>query len=198
MVVGLTGGIGSGKTTVAQFFSKFDHVVVYNADFEAKKIMNSSLIIKAKICEQFGEESYLKNQLNSTFIANLVFKNKRKLEILNAIVHPEVKRHFQQFVNQHQKIQYIIYENAILFESKSHLNCDIIITVFAPLNLRIERIMLRDKSAKEAIESRMKNQWLEEKKQLQSNYIIYNFDCINIESQIIKIHNILTKKSILI
>ncbi|MDC0177274.1 dephospho-CoA kinase [Polaribacter sp.] len=198
MVVGLTGGIGSGKTTVAQFFSKFDHVVVYNADFEAKKIMNSSLIIKAKICEQFGEESYLKNQLNSTFIANLVFKNKRKLEILNAIVHPEVKRHFQLFVNQHQKIQYIIYENAILFESKSHLNCDIIITVFAPLNLRIERIMLRDKSAKEAIESRMKNQWLEEKKQLQSNYIIYNFDCINIESQIIKIHNILTKKSILI
>ena len=195
MVVGLTGGIGSGKTTVAQFFSKFDHVVVYNADFEAKKLMNSSLIIKAKICEQFGKESYLTNQLNSTFIANLVFNNKRKLEILNAIVHPEVKRHFQQFVNQHQKKQYIIYENAILFESNSHLNCDIIITVFAPLDLRIERAMLRDKSTKEVIESRMKNQWLEVKKQLQSNYIIYNFDRKMVEYQIIKIHNILTKKA---
>ena len=195
MVVGLTGGIGSGKTTVAQFFSKFDHVVVYNADFEAKKIMNSSSVIKSKICEQFGDESYHKNQLNSTFIANLVFKNKRKLEILNAIVHPEVKRHFQQFVNQHQKKQYIIYENAILFESNSHLNCDIIITVFAPLDLRIERAMLRDKSTKEVIESRMKNQWLEVKKQLQSNYIIYNFDRKMVEYQIIKIHNILTKKA---
>lgn len=196
MVVGLTGGIGSGKTTVAHFFSKFDHVVVYNADFEAKKLMNASSIIKAKICEEFGEESYYKNQLNSTFIANLVFKNKSKLEILNAIVHPEVKKHFQQFVNQHQKKQYIIYENAILFESKSHLNCDIIITVSAPLDLRIERTMLRDKSTKETIENRMKNQWLEVKKQLQSNYIIYNFDMKNIEPQIIKIHNILTKNAI--
>lgn len=198
MVVGLTGGIGSGKTTVAHFFSKFEEVVVYNADFEAKKLMNSSSKIKAKICEQFGKESYLKNELNSTFIANVVFKNKSKLEILNAIVHPEVKSHFQQFVNQHQKKQYIIYENAILFESKSHLNCDIIITVFAPLDLRIQRTILRDNSTKEAIESRMKNQWLEVKKQLQSNYIIYNFDRKNTESQIIKIHNILTKKVFLI
>lgn len=195
MVVGLTGGIGSGKTTVANFFAKLDNVAIYNVDFEAKKIINSSSIIKTKIIEEFGKESYQNKQLNTSYISNLVFKNKSKLEVLNTIVHPAVKSHFQEFVHQHKEKQYIIYENAILFESKSHLNCDIIISVYAPLNVRIERIMLRDKVSKTAVENRIKNQWIEDKKLLQSNYIIYNFNSNgNIESQIIEIHNILTKK----
>lgn len=195
MVVGLTGGIGSGKTTVANFFAKLDNVAIYNVDFEAKKIINSSSIIKTKIIEEFGKESYQNKQLNTSYISNLVFKNKSKLEVLNTIVHPAVKSHFQEFVHQHKEKQYIIYENAILFESKSHLNCDIIISVYAPLNVRIERIMLRDKVSKTAVENRIKNQWIEDKKLLQSNYIIYNFNSSgNIESQIIEIHNILTKK----
>ncbi|KGL63883.1 dephospho-CoA kinase [Polaribacter sp. Hel1_85] len=194
MVVGLTGGIGSGKTTVANLFAKFDNVVIYNADIEAKKIMNTSSIIKSKIIAQFGEESFLNNQLNRPFIASLVFKDKSKLEALNSIVHPEVKKHFQQFVNQHIKKDYIIYENAILFESKSNLKCDIIISVFAPLKVRLERTMLRDGSSKTAVENRIKNQWLEDKKLLQSNYVIYNLNLKDTQSQVIKIHNILTNK----
>ena len=194
MIVGLTGGIGSGKTTVANFFAEFENVVIYNADSEAKKLMNSSLIIKSKIIEEFGEESYQNSQLNRPFIANLVFKDKSKLEALNAIVHPEVKKHFQQFVNQHKNKDYIVYENAILFESKSNLKCDIIISVYAPLEVRIKRTMLRDGSSKIAVENRIKNQWLEDKKLLQSNYVISNINREDTYFQVIKIHNILTKK----
>jgi dephospho-CoA kinase len=194
MIVGLTGGIGSGKTTVAKLFVQFDNVVIYNADSEARNLMNTNITIKTEVIKQFGEESYKNNQLNRAYIANLVFRDKSKLEALNAIVHPEVKKHFQQFVNLHKNNDYILYENAILFESKSNLNCDIIISVFAPLATRIERTMLRDGSSKEEVESRITNQWLEDKKLLQSNYIINNFILDSTKGQVVRIHNILTKK----
>ena len=194
MVVGLTGGIGSGKTTVATIFANFNTVAIYNADLEAKKLMNTSPIIKSKIIEEFGDESYLDNQLNRPFIANLVFKDKSKLAALNGIVHPEVKNHFNEFVKLHADKEYILYENAILFESKSNLKCDIIISVYAPLNIRIERTMLRDNTSKIAVENRIKNQWLEDKKLLQSNYVITNLSKENTHFQVLKIHNILTKK----
>jgi dephospho-CoA kinase len=196
MIVGLTGGIGSGKTTVANIFAQFDGVIVYNADSEAKKIIESSSIIKSKIIEVFGQKSYENNQLNRPFIASIVFNDAVKLGKLNAIVHPEVKRHFQQFVIQYNNKDYIVYENAILFESESNLKCDIIISVYAPIELRTERVMLRDKSSREAIEARIKNQWLEEKKLLQSNYMICNIDTKKTHIRVIDIHNILTKKNI--
>jgi dephospho-CoA kinase len=194
MVVGLTGGIGSGKTTIATLFDEFENVVIYNADFEAKKIMNSSSMIKSKIIQQFGEKSYLNNQLNSAYIASLVFNDKSKLELLTSLVHPEVRKHFQYFKNLHAQKEYILYENAILFESKSNLNCDIIISVFTPLDIRIKRTMLRDQSSRAAVEFRIKNQYSEKIKHLQSNYIIYNSTQEKVKSQIIRIHNILTKK----
>jgi len=194
MVVGLTGGIGSGKTTIANLFDEFENVVIYNADFEAKKIMNSSSTIKSKIIQQFGEKSYLNNQLNSAYIASLVFNDKSKLELLTSLVHPEVRKHFQYFKNLHAQKEYILYENAILFESKSNLNCDIIISVFTPLDIRVKRTMLRDQSSRAAVEFRIKNQYSEKIKHLQSNYIIYNSTQEKVKSQIIRIHNILTKK----
>ena len=194
MVVGLTGGIGSGKTTIATLFDEFENVVIYNADFEAKKIMNSSSMIKSKIIQQFGEKSYLNNQLNSAYIASLVFNDKSKLELLTSLVHPEVRKHFQYFKNLHAQKEYILYENAILFESKSNLNCDIIISVFTPLDIRVKRTMLRDQSSRAAVEFRIKNQYSEKIKHLQSNYIIYNSTQEKVKSQIIRIHNILTKK----
>ena len=195
MVVGLTGGIGSGKTTISNLFGEFENVVIYNADYEAKKLMNSSFEIKTKIIKQFGESSYKNNQLNTTYIAALVFKNKAKLEVLNSLVHPVVKNHFQQFISQHKKKDYIMYENAILFESKSNLICDIIISVATPIKTRIKRILLRDNSSKEEALGRIKSQWTEEKKQLQSHYIIYNQSSEKLPSQVINIHNILTKKN---
>ena len=194
MIVGLTGGIGSGKTTIANFFAEFKNVVIYNADLEARNLMNTSPIIKTKMIEEFGQEAYQKNQLNRPFIANLVFKDKSKLAALNAIVHPEVKKHFQEFVIQQKDKDYIVYENAILFESKSNLKCDVIISVFAPLEVRVERTVLRDGSSKTDVENRIKNQWLEDKKLLQSNYVIANLTLENAYLEVVEIHNILTKR----
>ena len=194
MVVGLTGGIGSGKTTVAKLFSKFNDVAIYIADIEAKKLMNSSEIIKKKLIKQFGESSFVNQKLNRNYISEIVFNDKEKLSILNAIVHPEVKKHFQDFIKKNIDKTYIIYENAILFESGSNLLCDYIITVYANVNTKIERVILRDSSTKEVVESRMKNQWNDSKKIVQSNYIICNENLEETKTQVNKIHNILTEK----
>ncbi|PWG04858.1 dephospho-CoA kinase [Polaribacter aquimarinus] len=196
MIIGLTGGIGSGKTTVANLFLEFDNVAVYFADVEAKNLMNTSSTIKSKITKAFGKESYINNQLNRSFISNLVFRDKDKLQILNTIVHPEVKKHFQNFIINNQDKKYIIYENAILFESKSNLICDFIISVFVDVNTRIKRVLLRDKFTREEAKSRIKSQWLEDKKVLQSNYLITNYDISKTKNQVKRIHNILTKKAV--
>jgi dephospho-CoA kinase len=195
MIVGLTGGIGSGKTTVAKFFSEFKNISIYTADLEAKKLMNSSKIIKDNLIKEFGELAFVNQKLNRKYIAEIVFKDKEKLANLNAIVHPEVKINFQEFVKNNSKKDYIIYENAILFESKSNLICDIIITVFADINTKILRVIDRDSSTKKEVLNRMKNQWQEDKIILQSNYIIYNELLDETKWQVNKIHNILTKKA---
>ena len=192
-IVGLTGGIGSGKTTVAAMFKELG-VPVYIADDEAKKLMNSSEVIKEKLIEKFGEKSFIDDNLNRKYIADIVFKNKEKLAELNAIVHPEVKRHFQEFIKKNNTKEYIIYENAILFESKSNLFCDIIITVVADITTKINRVMLRDSSTKKEVVNRINNQWKDVKKTLQSNYLIYNENLVKTKEQVHKIHNILTLK----
>jgi len=192
-IVGLTGGIGSGKTTVAKFFGEFKNVAIYIADVEAKKLMNSSEIIKTKLIKEFGKDSFIDDELNRKFIAEIVFKDKEKLAVLNGIVHPEVKKHFQSFINNNQDKKYIIYENAILFESKSNLFCDLVITVYADLNTKINRVIARDSSTKTAVLNRMKNQWNDAKKMLQSNYVIYNEKLEDTVNQVHNIHNILTQ-----
>ncbi len=194
-IVGLTGGIGSGKTTVANMFAKFDNVAIYIADKEAKLLMQTSLFIKEKIIEEFGYESFVENQLNRKFIADLVFKNKEKLKKLNAIVHPEVRKHFQEFIKNNADKSYIIYEAAILFESKSDALCDVIITVYVDESIKINRVLKRDNTSKEEVLSRIKNQLSDTHKKLQSNYIIYNKDLNETASQVQEIHNILTQKS---
>jgi dephospho-CoA kinase len=193
-IVGLTGGIGSGKTTVANFFSLYKNVAVYIADIEAKKLMNSSKVIKEKLIKSFGEQSYVNGILNRKYISNIVFKNKEKLSELNAIVHPEVRNHFQEFIKKNHQKEYIIYENAILFESKSNLFCDIIITVFVDIDTKIKRVISRDKSTKKEVLDRMKNQWSDSKKMLQSNYVIYNKNIEETKNNVDRIHNILTVK----
>ncbi|QOD61610.1 dephospho-CoA kinase [Polaribacter haliotis] len=198
MIVGLTGGIGSGKTTVAKIFANKEHVAIYIADLEAKKLMSSSDKIKTKLIAEFGSQAYKNNQLNRPFIADIVFKNKSKLATLNSIVHPEVRNHFQSFIKEHKDKTYIIYENAILFESKADKVCDFIISVFVPINIRIERVMQRDASSKSQILERINNQWKEDKKLLQSNYIIKNLLLDITENQVNNIHKILTEKSKLI
>mgnify|MGYP000430426537 CR=1 FL=1 len=194
MVVGLTGGIGSGKSTILKMFSEFENIAVYIADEEAKKLMNSSNKIKSQLINEFGKETYVNNQLNREYLANIVFKDKEKLTLLNTIVHPVVNEHLQSFINQNSEKEYILYENAILFENGSNAICNKIITVTAPENIRIERVLKRDNSNIEAVKNRIKNQWSQTKKTLQSHYVIENLTLTKSKAQVLTIHNNLTKK----
>ena len=195
MVIGITGGIGSGKSTIVKMFSKFKKIAIYIADDEAKKLMNTSDEIKSQLISEFGKEVYVNNKLNRPHLANIVFNNKEKLAVLNAIVHPIVNNHLQHFIRHNSNKDYILYENAILFENGSNAFCDKIITVTAPENIRIQRVLKRDNSTIEAVTNRIKNQWNQNKKTLQSNYIVQNLTLTKSEEQILRIHNILTKKT---
>jgi dephospho-CoA kinase len=173
-VVGLTGGIGSGKTSVLQLFIN-KGIPVYIADIEAKRLMQSDVEIKEKILAAFGGESYQNGKLNRAYLAKMVFKDKKKLHILNQIVHPVVHQDFLHFLSK-QRAPFIIYENAILFENGSNQWCDYIITVTAPVETRIQRVINRDKVTAQQVKDRMSHQWDEQLKIKQSDFIIENIN----------------------
>lgn len=195
MVVGITGGIGVGKSFVAKAFCSFTNTTYYHADEEAKKLINESDEIANQLKQEFGEDSYKNNQLDTTFISSIVFKDPARLEKLNSIVHPAVKKHFQEFIKS-QKEGIIIYENAILFEINSDQFCDVVITVTAPLEKRISRIIKRDNLPRKSIEERIENQWTDEKKIMQSNYVIFNLKKEKTLLKVNKIYNFLTKNQL--
>ena len=194
MIVAVTGGIGTGKSFVIEEFSKFPNVVTYVADKEAKKLMTTSDDVRQKIIQAFGEEAYVNNQLNREFIASIVFKDERKLKQINAIVHPEVFKHFFEFAQLH-KNKIILYESALVFETGYAKQFDYVVTVTAPLHTRLERLIARDKTTQEQVFQRMSKQWKEDKKTLQSHYIIRNQQIEETKAQIKRIYNILTEKS---
>ena len=188
-IVGLTGGIGSGKTTIANQFKSLG-VPIYIADDEAKKLMNSDSVLE-KIKKTFGEELVDDNILNREKLAQIVFSNPEKLKQLNQIVHPEVKKHFLKWLNKHKNHPYVIKEAAILFESGSYKDCDFIITVTAPLEIRIQRILKRDNTTREDILNRIKNQWNDEDKVSKSDFVIQNEDVNEALKKTYEIHNLL-------
>ncbi len=175
LVVGLTGGIGSGKTKVLHEFIK-KNVPVYIADIEAKKLMQNSTELQKNIISTFGESSYLKDKLNTAYLADIVFKNPIALAKLNAIVHPVVFKDFQEFKNSLKHEKLVIFENAILYESESDRFCDYVICVTAPLRERINRVMHRDQITSEQVQERIHNQWPEEKKVALADFVIENID----------------------
>lgn len=191
IVVGLTGGIGSGKTTVAKQFELLG-IPIYIADEEAKKLMNRSKIIKRKLIELFGNEAYVDNQLNRAFIADIIFKNKEYLQKMNAIIHPRVAKHFNKWM-QKQSAPYVLKEVAILFENGGYEFCDYVITVIAPKKLRLSRLLKRDNTTKDKIEAIIKNQWTDEQKVKLSQFVITNEDLENTKKQVVKVHNQLLK-----
>jgi dephospho-CoA kinase len=173
-IIGLTGGIGSGKTSIAKHFMSLV-VPVYIADDEARKIMQSEAIIKA-LKMNFGDSVFDGNSLNREKLAAIVFNDPEKLSALNAIVHPAVKEHFQKWLVAHKKAEIVIYEAAILFESGSYKMCDSIITVTAPVESRIQRVIKRDNSSREAVLKRINAQWTDEQRASKSDYVIENID----------------------
>ncbi|TDO83201.1 dephospho-CoA kinase [Flavobacterium chryseum] len=191
-VIGLTGGIGSGKTTIAKFFSELG-VPVYIADDGAKKVMQSESIIE-EIKKVFGESLFENNILNRAKLAEIVFNDKDKLAQLNAIVHPAVKNDFEVWLLQHKNYECIIYEVAILFESGRYKECDFIITVTAPEETRIERVLKRDNTTRDQVLSRMQMQWSDEKRISRSNFVINNDNLKNARKEVVKILKILNIK----
>jgi dephospho-CoA kinase len=169
-IIGLTGGIGSGKTTVANHF-RVAGIPVYIADDEARKIMQSDEI-NAEIKKNFGDTVFDNGILNREKLSGIVFNDPEKLKLLNAIIHPAVKKHFSSWILNHKNTPYIIYEAAILFESGSYKDCDIIITVTAPLESRIQRVIQRDRTTRENVLSRINMQWNDEKRIEKSDFVI--------------------------
>ncbi|MDI6050075.1 dephospho-CoA kinase [Flavobacterium sp. XS2P24] len=191
-IIGLTGGIGSGKTTIANYFKSFG-IPVYIADDEARKIMQSVEIISA-IKDVFGDTVFENEKLNREELAKIVFNNPEKLEKLNNIVHPAVKKHFEQWLLQHTAAPYVIYEAAILFESGSYKNCDLIITVTAPIESRIKRVVERDKTTRELVLKRINAQWTDEQRISKSDFIIENTSMETTKLEVVKILKILKIK----
>ncbi len=189
-IIGLTGGIGSGKTTVAQLFSELG-VPIYIADTEAKKLMDSSKVIRRKLVALLGEDAYSGTKLNRKFVADKIFNDKFLLDAVNAVIHPKVAAHFKKWVSK-QKATYVIKEAAILFENGSYKDCDMVILVTAPKQMRINRVMARDNISKAEIEQRMNNQWSDEKKLKLADIIIENIDLKTTKNKVETIHNLLS------
>lgn len=172
-IIGLTGGIGTGKTTVAAYFASKE-VPVYIADEAAKEIMNTKEVIQ-EVQALFSENVISKNgYLNRTLIRDLVFSDKDKLAQLNSIIHPKVKRDFDNWLSQYQDAPFVIKEVAILFETNGQDYCDATILVTAPLETRIQRVLERDKSTKDNILQIIQNQLPEEQKIRLATYVIEN------------------------
>ena len=198
MIVGITGGIGSGKSLVAKIICASDDTAYYHADKEAKLLMNTSPSLKENIIAVFGEKSYQDNTLDRKYISSLVFKEPKLLKSLNSIVHPAVKEHFRNFIASQKENTLIIYENAILFETNGDLICNIIISVNAPEEIRVKRVMERDDVTKKQVKNIIINQWSETKRNLLSNYTILNIEKEETLLKTKNIYNILTKKSLFV
>ncbi|QRM90897.1 dephospho-CoA kinase [Lacinutrix sp. WUR7] len=193
-IVGLTGGIGSGKTTVAKEFEKLG-VPIYIADDEAKKLMNRSKVIRRKLIALFGDDAYKNDKLNRPYLAKIIFNDKSILQKMNDIVHPKVASHFKRWLKK-QDAPYVIKEVAILFENGSYKQCDYIITVTATIETRIARLLKRDETTVSKIEAILKNQWQDEERIALSQFVIQNDILENTIIQVQKTHNQLLKSII--
>ena len=185
-IIGLTGGIGSGKTTVANLFASLG-IPVFNADDAAKQLMQNSPIIKNQLIQQFGDKVYEQGQLNKSYLASIVFADPEKLAILNSIVHPVTIQAALDWAQQ-QTSPYVIKEAALLFESNASEGLDFVIGVTAPLALRIERVMKRDQCTQAEVEKRMQHQISDAIKMKLCDKVIVNDDIQLITPQVIAIH----------
>ena len=187
--VGITGGIGSGKSTIAKVFEVLG-IPVYYADDAAKKLMNEDAALKEKLIAVFGKEIYQHGILNRPHLSGLVFNNPKKLAQLNSIVHPATIADAEYWMQQ-QHSAYAIKEAAILFESGANKYLDKVIGVYAPVPLRISRVMQRDNSTEEAVTARMSRQMEEDKKMNLCDYVITNDENELVIPQVLKIHELL-------
>jgi dephospho-CoA kinase len=172
-IIGITGGIGSGKTTITKYIETLGYPV-YIADDEAKKLLDTPEVVN-EIRNAFGEEIIKNNLVDKKKLATFVFGNENKLKQLNEIVHPKVRKNFTNWLKQCDK-PFVVKEAAILFESGAYKDCDFTILVTAPEDVRVERVIKRDNTNKEDVIKRIRSQWSDEDKAKLADFVIKNVD----------------------
>lgn len=192
--VGVTGGIGAGKTTVCKIIESLGYPIFY-ADIEAKNIMTSNPDIIAQIVRLFGADAYQNGEMNKFHLSKVVFNNPSLLSELNNLVHPEVRLSFDAFAKKHQDKKLVFNEAAILFETGAYKTFDYTVLVTAPKSLRIQRVSQRDQVANEHVENRMKNQWDDAKKIPLADFVILNDGQTDLNQSIRDILQQLLKRS---
>ena len=189
LAVGVTGGIGSGKTIACRIFKILD-VPVYDADSRARYILNNNPDLKVEIVSLFGERAYSENGLNHEWIAENVFKDQDKLKKLNRLVHPKVGQDFNRWHKGNNSSPYVIKEAALLFESGSYKTLDKVVVVTAPEDLRIRRVLMRDKHRTlEQVKEILRRQWPEDRKIEKADHIITNDGNHMVLPQVLSLHN---------
>ena len=182
--IGLTGGIGSGKTVIANIFEK-DGFPVYFADLESKKITASSMQVREKLAGKFGESLYEGGALDKKLLASLIFDNKENFDFVNSVIHPFVFEDFQLWADkQVDAVSPIVVESAILFESGFNKYVDFVVNVSAPESVRVQRVLERDDLSREEILSRMRNQLADEEREQLADYTIINDGCLALLPQV--------------
>jgi dephospho-CoA kinase len=186
MIVGLTGGIGSGKTTISKIFI-FLGIPVFYADEQAKQLLEKDEFLKAQLVELIGPKLLLHGKIDKPYMASRIFSDPKLLKAVNALIHPAVALAFENWYAA-QKSSYVLREAAILFESGSHKDCDHIVVVSASENTRIKRVMTRSSESLEQVKNRMNKQWPQEEKNKLADSIIYNDATDPVIPQVLKIH----------
>ena len=184
--IGLTGGIGSGKTKLAHIFEVLG-IPVYYADDAAKRLMNEDEHLKQQIIQHFGEESYVDGKLNRSFVASVIFSDAEKTKLINSIIHPVTIADAELWMNK-QTAPYAIKEAALIFEANAEKNLDLVIGVQSPLPIRIQRVMQRDNITEEAVLARMQKQMNEEEKMSRCDFIIINNEKELLIPQVVALH----------
>lgn len=191
--LGITGGIGSGKTVVSNIFRVLD-IPVFDADIEAKNLNNSSPVIREKLSRYFGEDLYVNDELNKKKFAELIFSNPENTQLANSIIHPELAKEYIKWNQKYIHLPFTVIDAALLFESGFQKFVDKVIVVHAPKNLRLERAAFRDKTTLKHIEARMSKQMPEEEKMRLADFVIYNDNKHSLLLQAAKILKKLSEK----
>ena len=191
MIVGITGGIGCGKSTVARIFETLE-IAVYNSDIRSKVLLNTKAELKTSLIAEFGKEIYTATGINRSYFASLIFNNKDKLARSNQIIHPFVRKDFEDWVKV-QTSSYVIKESAILFETGIYQQLDKTILVTAPEKLRINRVMKREHIPVKVVLERINNQWKDVKKEALADYVIVNDETQLLLPQVLEIHDFFMK-----
>ncbi len=184
--IGLTGGIGSGKTTVAHIFEVLG-IPVFYADDAAKRLMNEDENLKQQIITHFGEESYVDGKLNRTYLSDVVFSDAEKTKLINSIIHPATIANAELWMNK-QIAPYAIKEAALIFEAAAEKYLNLVIGVQTPLHLRIQRVMQRDNITEEAVQTRMQKQMNEDEKMSRCDFVIVNDEKELLIPQVVRLH----------